>query len=76
VVMVSPLGPGQLLRKLDESDWAAETVCPGWSVRDVAAHLLHDDLRRLSRSRDHVGGPVPDAGESLPTFLNGRTTDG
>jgi uncharacterized protein (TIGR03083 family) len=91
VVMVSQLGPGidvrttfpderdlliQLLRKLDESDWAAETVCPGWSVRDVAAHLLHDDLRRLSRSRDHVGGPVPDAGESLPTFLNGRTTDG
>jgi uncharacterized protein (TIGR03083 family) len=85
VVMVSQLGPGidvrttfrderdlliQLLRKLDESDWVAETVCPGWSVRDVAAHLLHDDLRRLSRSRDHVGGPVPDAGESLPTFLN------
>jgi hypothetical protein len=83
--MVSQLGPGidvrttfrderdlliQLLRKLDESDWAAETVCPGWSVRDVAVHLLHDDLRRLSRSRDHVGGPVPDAGESLPTFLN------
>jgi uncharacterized protein (TIGR03083 family) len=83
--MVSQLGPGidvrttfrderdfliQLLRKLDESDWSAEPVCPGWSVRDVAAHLLHDDLRRLSRSRDHVVGPVPDAGESLPTFLN------
>src|SRR5829696_3754730 len=83
--MVSQLGPGidvrttfrderdlliQLLRKLDESDWSAETVCPGWSVRDVAAHLLHDDLRRLSRSRDHVVGPVPDAGDALPTFLN------
>jgi len=40
------------------------------SVRDVAAHLLHDDLRRLSRSRDHVEGPVPKVGESLPTFLN------
>jgi uncharacterized protein (TIGR03083 family) len=85
VVMVSQLGPAidvrstfrherdlliQLLRKLDEPEWAVDTVCPGWSVRDVAAHLLHDDLRRLSRSRDHVDGPVPNAGESLPTFLN------
>ena len=85
MVMVSQLGPAidvrttfrherdiliQLLRKLNEPDWTAATVCPGWSVRDVAAHLLHDDLRRLSRTRDHVQGPVPDAGESLPTFLN------
>jgi uncharacterized protein (TIGR03083 family) len=85
VVMVSQLGPAidvrttfhherdlliELLRKLDEREWAADTVCPGWSVRDVAAHRVHDDLRRLSRSRDHVQGAVPDAGESLPTFLN------
>jgi uncharacterized protein (TIGR03083 family) len=85
VVMVSQLGPAidvrstfrnerelliRLLRKLDEPEWTEDTVCPGLSVRDVAAHLLHDDLRRLSRSRDHVKGPVPDAGESLPTFLN------
>jgi uncharacterized protein (TIGR03083 family) len=83
--MVSQLGPAidvrstfrnerelliQLLRKLDEPEWTEDTVCPGWSVRDVAAHLLHDDLRRLSRSRDHVEGSAPDAGESLPTFLN------
>jgi uncharacterized protein (TIGR03083 family) len=85
VVMVSQLGPAidvrttfrderdllfQLLGELDEPEWAAATVCPGWSVRDVAAHLLHDDLRRLSRSRDHIEGSVPGAGESLPTFLN------
>ena len=56
----------QPLRNLDEPEWTADTVCTGWSVRDVAAHLLHDDLRRLSRSRDHVEGPVPEAGESLP----------
>jgi uncharacterized protein (TIGR03083 family) len=85
VVTVSQLGPAvdvrttfrherdlliDLLRKLDEPEWAAATVCPGWSVRDIAAHLLHDDLRRLSRSRDHVEGPVPGAGEPLPVFLN------
>jgi uncharacterized protein (TIGR03083 family) len=89
VATVSQLGPAidvrttfrherdlliQLLRKLEEPEWAADTVCPGWSVRDVAAHLLHDDLRRLSRTRDHVEGPVPKAGESLPTFLN-RSND-
>jgi hypothetical protein len=90
VVIVSQLGPAidvrstfrnerdlliQLLRKLDEPEWTEDTVCPGWSMRDVAAHLLHDDLRRLSRSRDQVEGPVPDAHESLPTFLN-RANDG
>ena len=77
MVMVSQLGPAidvrttfrherdllvDLLGTLDEPEWAAATVCPGWSVRDVAAHLLHDDLRRLSRTRDRVEGPVPDAG--------------
>jgi uncharacterized protein (TIGR03083 family) len=85
VVMVSQLGPAidvratfrherdlliQLLGNFDEPEWTAATVCPGWSVRDVAAHLLHDDLRRLSRTRDHGQGPVPAAGESLPTFRN------
>jgi hypothetical protein len=35
-----------------------------------AAHLLHDDLRRLSRTRDHVEGSAPEIGESLPAFLN------
>jgi hypothetical protein len=39
-------------------------------VRDIAAHLLHDDPRRLSRTRDHVEGSPPEIGESLPAFLN------
>jgi uncharacterized protein (TIGR03083 family) len=29
----------ELLRSLDEEDWSRETDCPGWTVRDVAAHL-------------------------------------
>jgi uncharacterized protein (TIGR03083 family) len=28
-----------LLRGLDEEDWSRPTDCPGWSVRDIAAHL-------------------------------------
>ena len=29
-----------LLRNLSPLDWEKETVCAGWSVKDVAAHLL------------------------------------
>jgi uncharacterized protein (TIGR03083 family) len=41
-----------LLRSLDDADRAAATACEGWSVHDVALHLLDDDLRLLSRWRD------------------------
>lgn len=59
-----------LLADLEAGDWNAATGCPGWSVRDVVAHLLHDDLRRLSRTRDQIAGPRPSVGETLPDFLN------
>jgi uncharacterized protein (TIGR03083 family) len=29
----------ELLLALDENDWARETDCPGWTVRDIAAHI-------------------------------------
>lgn len=48
-----------LLRGLETEDWDRSTVCPLWSVRDIAAHLLDDDLRRLSVHRD--GHQLPDA---------------
>lgn len=41
-----------LLRQLDESGWLRPTVARGWAVKDVAAHLLDTDLRRLSMQRD------------------------
>lgn len=41
-----------LLRSLIPEQWAMPTVCPGWSVKDVAAHLVADDLGRLSHGRD------------------------
>lgn len=61
----------ELLVGLPPSNWAAATVCPGWAVRDVVAHLVHDDLRRLSRTRDGYGhGPAPQIDEPLASFLN------
>jgi uncharacterized protein (TIGR03083 family) len=38
------------LRSLDESGWAAPTANAGWSVHDVALHLLGGDLGRLGSS--------------------------
>src|SRR5947207_11333397 len=41
-----------LLRGLAPDDWNRPTVARAWRVRDVAAHLLETQLRRLSAQRD------------------------
>ena len=48
----------ELLGGLSASDWEAPTVCPSWSVKDVAAHLLGDDIGRLSWGRDNYVNPA------------------
>lgn len=50
-----------LLAGLDPSSWGAPTPCPAWSVHELAVHLVHDDLRRLSGDRDGHEGPWIDA---------------
>ncbi len=58
--ITTPLFPGlsqallSLLRELSASDWAKPTVCPGWSVQDLVAHLLGGNLGRLSFQRDRL----------------------
>lgn len=49
----------ELLSGLSAAAWNAETVCDGWSVKDIAAHLLGDDMGLLSGRRD--GFRTPDA---------------
>jgi uncharacterized protein (TIGR03083 family) len=51
----------ELLGALRDEEWSAPTVCLAWSLKDVALHLLGDDLGRLSRGRDafRAGGFVP-----------------
>jgi uncharacterized protein (TIGR03083 family) len=46
-----------LLRSLSPEDWARPTVAGSWRVKDVAAHLLDTDLRRLSGHRDGHARP-------------------
>ena len=59
-----------LLAELTAADWQQPTACAPWLVRDVVAHILGDDLARLSRSRDGYPSPGPAAGETLPVFLH------
>jgi uncharacterized protein (TIGR03083 family) len=56
-----------VLSSLPLSDWSRDTSCPGWSLKDIAAHLLADDFGRLSSG----AGPHRDAGfkpSSAATF--------
>jgi uncharacterized protein (TIGR03083 family) len=59
-----------LLGALTDEDWTRPTRCDGWTVKDIAAHLLGDKVGRLSRGRDghSSGGPRP--GEAFPRFLD------
>jgi uncharacterized protein (TIGR03083 family) len=49
----------ELLRSLREEQWSLPTVCPAWSVQDVAAHLLDTACRRLAAGRDGWRLPPP-----------------
>lgn len=44
-----------VLANLDDADWQRPTACEGWSVRDVAVHLLGDYIGMLSGMRDQDG---------------------
>jgi hypothetical protein len=69
----------QLLAQLREEEWHRPTVCAGWTVKDIALHLLGDDIGRLSRDRDYftsldlfaLGEPVSWAGSApAPVWLD------
>jgi uncharacterized protein (TIGR03083 family) len=48
-----------LLRSLRRDDWLRPTACRDWSVKDIAAHILDGQLRRLSLARDNHIPPGP-----------------
>lgn len=60
----------RLLGRLTPDEWELSTAAAPWRVRDIAAHLLGDDLNRLSRSRDAHPGDGPGPGESLAEFIH------
>src|SRR5271154_3721650 len=41
----------ELLRSLAPEDWEKQTLAPKWKVKDVAAHLLDAQIRKLAAAR-------------------------
>jgi uncharacterized protein (TIGR03083 family) len=68
-----------LLRSLSGDDWSKPTAARLWTVKDIAAHLLDSDIRRLSYQRDKAPMVPPDAPidnyRDLVNFLNQLNAD-
>ena len=61
----------KLLSSLSAEEWQKPTVCAGWSVKDVALHLLGGEIGNLSRRRDgHTQSASINNWEELVTFIN------
>jgi uncharacterized protein (TIGR03083 family) len=63
-----------LLRQLTTDEWLRPTICPGWTVKDIAAHVLDDHIRRLSMHRDGLHGIHPRDAEPFTVYLD-RTNE-
>lgn len=60
----------ELLRKLSTEEWNCTTSNPRWNVKDITAHILDSDLRRISFQRDRLVPPQPNSSGSLLDYLN------
>src|SRR6266404_2759915 len=68
----------ELLRSLTTEDWEKQTLAPKWRVKDVAAHLLDTQLRKLSASRDRRAPEPPKitSHADLVTLINSLNAQG
>jgi uncharacterized protein (TIGR03083 family) len=64
-----------LLRSLTAAEWEAQTLAPKWKVKDVAAHLLDTQLRKLSIVRDGYLPAAPPITD-LTAFINQLNHEG
>jgi uncharacterized protein (TIGR03083 family) len=62
-----------VLASLAADEWRAPTVCAGWSVKDVAAHIIADDFGIVSGGRDRYDiGWFSGPWEELLAYINKR----
>ena len=67
-----------LLQSLSADEWQRPTVCAGWSVKDVAAHLLDTSLRTVALYRDaytEPDSPPLQSYRELVEYLNRLNND-
>ena len=63
----------ELLRCLNHDDWLRPTLARQWTVKDIAAHLLDGNIKRLAMQRDGFFGldaPPRDGYGSFIQFIN------
>ena len=60
----------KLLKSLSKKDWLESTVCSGWTVKDVALHLLGGAIGNLSRRRDGNVSESIEKQDELIIFIN------
>jgi uncharacterized protein (TIGR03083 family) len=68
-----------LLRSLTPEEWERQTIAPKWRVKDVAAHLLDTQLRKLSFDRDGClpsPQPVIASDRDLAVFIDRLNAEG
>jgi uncharacterized protein (TIGR03083 family) len=58
-----------LLDGLSAEEWQRPTACAGWTVADLAAHVLGDVVGRAS-GHGAPGGPVPAPDEPIGAFID------
>ena len=68
----------ELLRSLAPEDWEKQTLAPKWKVKDVAAHLLDTQVRKLAAARH---GYKPEnskklSAEKLVALINSLNAEG
>jgi uncharacterized protein (TIGR03083 family) len=68
----------ELLRSLAPEDWEKQTLAPKWKVKDVAAHLLDTEVRKLAAARH---GYKPENSKKLSpakllTLINSLNAEG
>ena len=64
-----------LLASVPLDDWSRPTVAGDWTVKDIAAHLVADDLGRVSSQRDEHRQPWVPADEPLRTYIDRRNAE-
>lgn len=64
-----------LLQSLTPGEWELQTISPKWKVKDVTAHLLDTQLRKLSIVRDGCWPPTPPISD-LAAFINQLNQEG
>ncbi len=68
----------ELLRSLRPDEWELPTIAGAWTVRDVTAHLLDTETRRVSmgRAKKATAAPAIGSSDDLIAFVNRLNRDG